>query len=136
MREDEAGSYPGDGPTTHQLDLLTVGLRPLSETPESVTVAELWAAFKICTDTETAWLFPERDPLGEPMSKALKQIQEVTGTLLEKNAPHMATGLHRYADLAEAGRLAYRAAKLKGNGFQWRLVVARFLYSLSMNKRP
>lgn len=71
--------YPGDGPTADQVDSLIISLRPLRESPESVTIAELWDAFKICTDTETAWLFPERDPLGEPMSKALKQIQEITG---------------------------------------------------------
>jgi hypothetical protein len=138
-REDEAGSYPGDGPTADQVDALIVSLRPLSENPNTVTIPKLWTAFRMCTDTGTAWLFPERDPLGEPMCRALMKIQEMTGSLLDNNAsPEMVNGSHRYAELAEAGRQINRAAKLGGKvpvGFKWRLRLAHFLHNLGSKKR-
>src|ERR1700680_389908 len=83
-REDEAGSYLGDGPTANQIDALIDSLRPLSESTEPATPSLMWAAFKHSVDTEMTWLFPERDPLGKPMTAALRLVQDIYGKQLEQ----------------------------------------------------
>jgi hypothetical protein len=134
-REDEAGSYPGDGPTADQVDALIASLRPLSEETEPETPALMWAAFKNSVDTEMTWLFPERDPISQPMTAALRQIQDIYGKRLEQALPEQEPELHRYVDLALVANAANRQVKLRGNGINWRLVLARFMYWLGGGKR-
>src|SRR5574340_146421 len=51
-RELEAGSYPGDGPTSAQADSLIAAIRPLMESPDSLPLPVLWDAFRAAIDTE------------------------------------------------------------------------------------
>ena len=140
-RESELGDYPGDGPTSEQVDSLLATLRPPIETPDSLTPPTLWDAFQAAVQVEMSWLFPEPDPIGVPMTTALREVQNMTGKVLEQAQPETAPELHRYADLAVAENALRRQRKLHGNSVIWRLsfmcrmALARFLWWLGGGKR-
>jgi len=134
-REFELGEYAGDGPTAEQADAFLATLHPLDEAAESVTPSILWAAFRSAVDTEMSWLLPERDAIGEPMTVALIELQTRVGKLLEQAMPEQSPTLHKYVDLAVVANAARRQVKLHGNGTNWRLVLARFMYWLGGGKR-
>jgi hypothetical protein len=85
-REAELGAYFGDGPTSEQVTVLVETLQPISEAA-TASPSTLLAAFRIAVGVEMSWLFPERDPLGEPMTAALRNIQTFTGKALESVMP-------------------------------------------------
>lgn len=135
-RELETGSYLGDGPTAAQADSLIGALRPLIESPDSVPPAVLWNAFRAAVDTEMCWLFPERDTIGNPMTAALREVQNAVGWTLNQALPENAPLLERYANLAVAKNAVRRQTELHGNSVMWRLsftfrmAMARFLWWL------
>jgi len=126
-REVEQRAYFGDGPTSEQLDALVEALQPISEAA-TAPVSVLLAAFRTTVATEMTWLFPERDPLGEPMTAALRKVQTFTGTALETAMPEMKPDLEKYVDLSIVENAARRHQALYGNKIIWRLVVARVLH--------
>ncbi|MDQ2841904.1 MAG: hypothetical protein M3Y72_12880 [Acidobacteriota bacterium] len=126
-RELEAGGYFGDGPTSKQIDELILAVEPISGAI-SATAAVLFAAFNIAVSIENTWLFPERDPLAEPMTKTLLLLQTFTGTALESIMPEMKPDLEKLASLAIVETAARRQQALHGNKIIWRLVLARVLY--------
>jgi hypothetical protein len=134
-REYELGEYARDGPTAEQADAFMATLRPLDEATESVTPSILWNAFRSAVDTEMTWLLPERDPIGQPMTVGLRELQTRVGKLLEQVMPEQGPELHRYVDLAIVANAAKRQVKLHGNGTNWRLVLARVMYWLGGGKR-
>jgi hypothetical protein len=132
-REYELGAYAGDGPTAEQADAFLAALRPLHDA-ESVTPSMLWEAFRSTVDTEMTWLFPERDPIGEPMTVGLRELQSRVGKLLEQAIPEQGPVLNKYVDLAIVANAAKRQVKLHGNGINWRLMLARVLYWIGGGK--
>lgn len=164
-RESKLGGYPGDGPTAEQADRLLMALeevRPIFEIPESLAgvrpafeicdphealqmacalPAVVFGAFRTAFDTEMSWLFPERDPYGETMTVALREVENITGRALEQARPQQASDLHRYADLAVLNNALRRQIKLHGNSPLWRftftcrMALARFLWWLGGGER-
>ena len=141
-RESELGAYPGDGPTCEQADALVAALHPLIEDPCSTVAPDTaWNAFRAAVDAEMSWLFPERDPPGAPMTEALREVQNITGKMLEQAQPETVPELNRYADLAVAENALRRQRKLHGNSVVWRLTfmcrmaLARSLWWLGGGKR-
>jgi hypothetical protein len=140
-RESELGTYPGDGPTSEQVDSLLATLRPVFENPGPHAPAVVLHAFQAAVQVEMSWLFPERDPIGFPMTAALRELQNLTGTVLEQAQPEMAPGLDKYADLAVANNALKRQTKLHGNSVIWRvsftcrMALARFLWWLGSGKK-
>jgi hypothetical protein len=128
-REAELGAYPGDGPTSEEASTLVAALRPISEA-DALPTPILWAAFRSAVDGEMTWLFPERDPIGPPMTAALREIQAFAGKTLEGVMPEMGPDLEKYASLAIAANAAPRTELLHGNKIIWRLVVARVLHRI------
>jgi hypothetical protein len=159
-RETKLGAYPGDGPTSQQADSLKGALRllvDLSDSPvpdivpgafraASVAPDIVWYAFRAALDTEMSWLFPERDPISEPMCAALREVQNITGWALDLSRPEQTPLLERYANLAVANNAMGRQMKLHGNSltrrvsFACRLALARLLCWLGggekRRKRP
>jgi hypothetical protein len=128
-REAEQGVYFGDGPTPEQLTALVKNLQPISEAATALP-ATLLAAFRSAFSVEMSWLFPERDPLAEPMTAALRNIQTFTGKALESVMPEMHDDLEKYANLSIVENAARRTEALHGNKIIWRLVLARVLHSV------
>jgi hypothetical protein len=106
-REAERGAYFGDGPTSEELNALVESLRPISEATTALP-ATLFDAFRIAVSVEISWIFPERDPLGEPMTAALRNIQTFTGKALESVLPEMHDDLEKYASLSIVENAARR----------------------------
>jgi hypothetical protein len=134
-RESQLGKYPGDGPTVTQACELIDHLRPLSEATEPLAISVLWNAFQSTVKVEMTWLFPEKDPLGESLTWALEKVQESTGKLLVEYGPVKHEQLEQYVSVALVARAANRQVKLKGNGINWRLVLARTLHWFGGEKR-
>lgn len=140
-RELEAGTYPGDGPTAAQADSLIAALRTLIESPDSLPPSVLWGAFRAAVDAEVCWLFPERDPIGNPMTVALREVQNAVGWTLDRAIPENASLLDRYASLAVANTALRRQMELRGNSAMWRLsftcrmALARLLWWLGGGER-
>ncbi|HEY6988274.1 MAG TPA: hypothetical protein VH369_07820 [Bryobacteraceae bacterium] len=126
-REVKRGDYFGDGPTSGQLDALLEALHPVGEA-STASASVLFAAFRIAVATEMTWLFPERDPLGEPMTAVLRKVQTFTGSALESVMSEMKPDLEKYANLSIVENAARRHDALHGNKIIWRLVLARFLH--------
>lgn len=141
-RESKLGAYPGDGPTSEQVDSLLAALRPVFETPDPHAAHVVWVAYKAAVDTELRWLLPERDPIGGAMTAALREVQNITGWALGQAAPEMTSEMCRYTDLAVAGNAVHRQRKLHGNRVIWRLsftcrtALARLLWWLGGGERP
>jgi len=102
-------------------------VEPVSEAT-TATAAVLFAAFRVAVSVENTWLFPERDPLAEPMIEALQLVETFTGTALESVMPEMKPDLQKLASVAIVEKTARRHQALHGNKIIWRLVLARFLY--------
>jgi hypothetical protein len=140
-RESNLGVYPGDGPTCEQVDSLIMTLRPIFETPDPHAPTVVAHAFQAALQAEMSWLLPERDPIGAPMTAALREVQNVTGWALDQAAPEMTPELHRYADLAVANNTLRRQTRLHGNSVIWRvsfacrMAPARFLWWLGGGER-
>ncbi len=132
QRESELGSYVGDGPTAEQAEALAAKLVPVSQFQKNVGCSTVWDAFRVALETEMAWLFPERDPLGEPMIRALREIQDITGTALESSGPEWKNQLEKLVNVHLVANAAQRQVKLRVNGISWRLVLARPLYWLGI----
>jgi len=93
-----------------------------------------WRAFRAALDVEMTWLIPEHDPIGAPMTVALREVQNTIGWALEEAVPKNAPLLNKYADLAVANNAVRRQMKLHGNSLLWRIgftcrmALARFLW--------
>ena len=139
-RESKLGAYPGDGPTSEQVDSLLAALRPIFETPDPHPAHVVWVAYKAAVHTELRWLLPERDPIGGAMTAALREVQNITGWALDQAAPEMTSEMCRYTDLAVAVNAVHRQRKLHGNSVIWRLsftcrtALARLLWRLGGGK--
>ncbi len=120
-RESKLGAYPGDGPTSEQVDSLVAALRPIFETPDPHATDVVWHAYKAAVDTEMRWLLPERDPIGDAMTVALREVQNITGWALDQAAPEMTPEMCRYTDLAAVVNSVDRQKKLHGNSVMWRV---------------
>jgi hypothetical protein len=127
-READQGTYPGDGPTSDQADALMSALRPVNEATEPVTPSMLYAAFKSATDSEMTWLFPERDPIGQPMTAALREVQARVGKLLVDSLPDSKADLEKYVNLSLLANAAKRTLVLRGNRPSLRVWLARLLH--------
>jgi hypothetical protein len=133
-RETDLGRYPGDGPAAAQASELVNSLRPFTEEAD-VTAAQTWQAFRNVVEIETAWLFPEKDPLGESLIFALHKAQELIGKWLVDSGTITHEDLDKYVNLHVVQMAAKRQIELRGNGINWGLVVARFLHWLGGGKR-
>ncbi len=87
-------------PTAEQTDDFLAALRPLEEATESVMPSVVWTAFRSAVDTEMSWLLPKSDPIGQPMTLALRELQARAGKLLEQTLPDQGPVLHKYVNLA------------------------------------
>jgi len=128
-REAEQGAYPGDGPTSEQAYALVEALRPVNET-DVASPSILWGAFRSAVDGEMTWIFPERDPIGPPMTAALREIQTFIGNTLEGAMPEMGPDLEKYVSLAIVANAARRTERLHGNKITWRMAFARVLHRI------
>jgi nucleoside 2-deoxyribosyltransferase len=134
-REHDLGAYFGDGPTAEQADAFIASVRPFDEATDDPTPTMLWKGFKAALDTEMLWLFPERDAIGERMTAALRELQNRLGKLIEETMPEQVPAMRKIVDLSVVANAAERQVKLHGNGINWRIVLARFLYWLGGGRR-
>jgi hypothetical protein len=88
----------------------------------------LYAAFKSATDSEMTWLFPERDPIGQPMTAALREVQARVGKLLVDSLPDSKADLEKYVNLSLLANAAKRTLVLRGNRPSLRVWLARLLH--------
>jgi hypothetical protein len=134
-REAELGVVAGDGPTSEQVKSLITVLEPFLDGRDACTPSELWSIFRSVTETELAWLFPERDPIAQSVIPALIKIQTVCGDALCNAIPEQREQVENFANLAVAANLANREIAVNGNGLSWRMFLARCLSHIGL-KRP
>jgi len=137
-RESKLGTYAGDGPTSEQADCLVAALSAAFETPDPHAPDVIWRAFRAALDPEMAWLFPERDPIAEPMTAALREVQSITAWTLDQAVPEMESERRRYESLAAAVNAAARMAKAGPLRRAWStflIAIARFLWWLAGGER-
>lgn len=128
-REAELGGYPSDGPTAQQVTALIEYLRPISEEDvASYTPAILWKAYSSTLEVEFSWLFPERDPIGEAMTAALREVQKITGKALVEAMPEQEKELERITNLHIIKNAAGRQVALRGDRPSLRLWLARLFH--------
>jgi hypothetical protein len=128
-REVELGAYSGDGPTAEQVTALVQHLRPIDEgEPGTYTPSILWEAYRSILEVEYSWLFPERDPLGEAMTAALREAQKLTANALIATLPEQKEDIERITNLHIIKQAAGRQVALRGNRPSLRLWLARLFH--------
>jgi hypothetical protein len=129
-RQSNQGTYFGDGPTSEKLDELEMALKPIADYPDSVECSEIWSAFRVSTETEMSWIFPERDPISSGMISALCEVQRITGEALVAVDPDWQARLEKFSSLHIVENAATRQTALHGNRISLGLVAARILNRL------
>lgn len=137
-RESELGAHPGDGPASDQIDSLLAALRPVLETPDPHPPDAVWRAFAAAVQVRLSWLFPERDPVAEPMSAGLREVENTTAWALDQAAPETAKDRQTFVDLAVVANAAGRVEKLGPIRRLWStllIALARLLWWLGGGER-
>ena len=133
-REGKLGHPADDGPTAEQVNKLCADLQPFIDDRGEYKPSELWDSFRSVTETEMAWLFPERDPVAQFMIPALQEIQSKSGNAFCRLLPDQQAQLERFANLAVAANAARRAETAGDKGPSWRMFLARCLYRIGIKR--
>ena len=114
---------------------LLAKLHPIYEGQSTAPAQLVFNAFRASVEARTAWIFPERDSIGQQLEWAMGVVQESLLIPLESSGLMSRKDIEEFINLHLIIQAAKRQEKLHRNRIIWRLVLARFMYWLGSGRR-